>query len=334
MGSDCTTFILVGSMQGNTSELGAQQLVTLSAADGLSPMSDVRCLLQSAPSSEADVEPELVLKAGQASQTVTVTGAADLRDDGAQQFAVSVGPCFSADSRFRFDWVLPRVAAGWNEDHAFPLVTLLEPTQSALLGEPLTLAGRHLNRETSVCVNGTYVSGDPEYRVSLTIVAESVAAAFEVTLQGAAAIDWFQNVSGSEYRPYAPAACPLLVDGRRSATLSYGVVRNATRAPSASVASAPTPLHIPGTLAINGSEYNFTAVSRIPVEPLREQVRGGVCSRGGGIAHTCAVAKRESRAVVAGRTAVASCRVVSPRRCRALHSAQALIVVCRSPSPL
>jgi len=274
MGSDCTTFILVGSIQGNTSELGAQQLVTLSAAEGLSPAADVRCLLQSAPSSEADVEPELVLKAGQASQTVTVTGAADLRDDGAQQFAVSVGPCTSADSRFRFDWVRPRVAAAWNDDHAFPLVTLLEPTQSALLGEPLTLAGRHLNRETSVCVNGTYVSGDPEYRVSLAIVAENVATAFEVTLQSVAAIDWFQNVSGREYRPYAPAACPLLVDGRRSATLSYGVVRNAAPVPSASVDSLPTPLHIPGTLAINGSEYNFTAVSRIPVEPLRDQARG------------------------------------------------------------
>jgi hypothetical protein len=61
-------------------------------------------------------------------------------------------------------------------------------------------------------------------------------------------------------------------------------VRNAARAPAASAASAPTPLRIPGTLAVNGSTYNFTAVSRIPVEPLREQVRGG---GGGGVAHTC-----------------------------------------------
>jgi hypothetical protein len=299
---------------GNTSELGSQALLVFSVAGDVPPTAEVRCALQSSRASEARVEAELVLEPGQLNQTVRLSGVPDLLDDGAQQFAVSVGPCTSIDARFNFGWVRARVASGWNEDHRFPLVESIEPTQSALLGESITIQGRNLNRETSVCVNGTHVSGPPDYRVSLTIVTPSGdATAFEVTLRSPAAAQWFQNVSGAEYRPYAPRACPQLAERRRpsvrvtsiasapaTAAANTGVSNNAAAAaaakgidiksirvgvldttggPTASMPSLSTDfadataLHIPGTLAVAGSEFNFTAVSRSPTEPLRDQAR-------------------------------------------------------------
>ena len=260
------------------------------------------------------MEAELVLGPGRLNQTVTLSGVPDLLDDGAQQFAISVGPCSSNDLRFNFGWVRARVASGWNEDHSFPLVEGIEPTQSALLGESITIYGRNLNRETSVCVNGTYVSGQPDYRVSLTIVSQSGdASAFEVTLRSPAAVQWFRNVSGTEYRPYTPRACPQLAERRRPAarvtsiasapatavatsgasnnaaataaakgidiqSIRFGVL-DTTVGPIANMSSLltdfpdATAVHIPGTLAVADSEFNFTAISRIPSEPLLDQAR-------------------------------------------------------------
>jgi hypothetical protein len=299
---------------GNTSELGAQALLVFFVAGDVPPASEVRCALQSSRASEARVDDAFLLEPGQLNQTVTLSGVPDLLDDGAQQFGISVGPCTSIDTRFSFDWVRERVASGWNEDHGFPLVEEIAPTQSALLGESITIHGRSLNNETSVCVNGTHVSGPPDYRVSLTIVTPSgVATAFEVTLQSPAAVQWFQNVSGTEYRPYAPQACLQLALRRRpsarvasvaSATaiaaantgvsneaaaaaaakgidiksIRYGVL-DTTVGPTANLPyfsagiTNATALHIPGSLAVAGSKFNFTVVSRMPTEALLGQAR-------------------------------------------------------------
>jgi hypothetical protein len=198
------------------------------------------------------VEAELVLEPGQTNQPIIVLGVPDLLDDGPQQFAISVGPCSSNDARFKFDWVHARVAFGWNEDHAFPIVEEIEPTQSALLGESVTIRGRYLNQETSVCVNGTYVSGPPDYRVSLTIVLPSgVATAFEVTLQSPAALQWFQNVSGTEHRPYARRACPQLGVRRRPSARAIGI-SSAVNGFAAAVAEGPTGAAATSKAAANG----------------------------------------------------------------------------------
>ncbi len=310
-GSDCSAFILAATVLGNTSELGSQALLVFSVAGDVSPASEVRCALQSSRASEARVEAELVLEPGQLNQTVRLSGVPDILDDGAQQFAISVGPCISDDERFNFDWVRARVAFGWNEDHSFPLVESIEPTQSALLGESITIRGRHLNRETSVCVNGTVVSSPPDYRVSLTIVTPSGdVTAFEVMLRSPAAVQWFQNVSGAEYRPYAPRPCPQLAARRRpsavvtsiadppaagstgatneaaAAAARLGVDIKSMRCGVLDTTDGPTvnasafsndtangSLHIPGVLAVAGLEFIFTAVSRIPTEPLLNQAR-------------------------------------------------------------
>jgi hypothetical protein len=260
------------------------------------------------------VEAELVLQPGRTNQTVAVRGVPDLLDDGAQQFAISVGPCKSSDTRFNFDGVRERVASGWNEDHGFPLVEEIEPTQSAMLGESITIQGRNLNPQTGVCVNGIYVSGRPDYRVSLAIASPSGdATAFEVTLRSAAAVQWFENVSGTEYRPYAPKACPQLAVRRRvsvrvaggrvstaTATANTGATNQAANALARSAAkgvdiksvrfgvidgtNGPTDnassystdgsgLDIPGTLIVADLEFDVTAVSSMPTEPLLNQAR-------------------------------------------------------------
>jgi hypothetical protein len=254
------------------------------------------------------VEAELVLNSGRLNQSVTVSGVPDILDDGAQQFAIAVGPCSSIDTRFNFDWVHARVASGWNEDHGFPLVKSIEPTQSAMLGESITISGRHLNRETNVCVNGMYVSAPPDHRVSLTIVTPSGdATAFEVTLQGPSAAQWFQNVSGTEYHPYAPRPCPQLAERRRLSvhvqstgtatsaannganneaavaaakgiginSIRYGVI-DSTEGPTASASTDiadVSGLGILGTLSVADLEFKFTAVSHVPTEPLLNQAR-------------------------------------------------------------
>jgi hypothetical protein len=305
--------MLAATMLGNTSELGSQALLVFSLAGDAAPTAEVRCALQSSRASEATTDAELVLQPGRTNQTVAVRGVPDLLDDGAQQFAISVGPCISDDERFNFDWVRARVASGWNEDHSFPLVESIKPTQSAMLGESITIHGRHLNRETSVCVNGVVVSSPPDYRVGLTIVTPSGdATAFEVTLRSPAAVQWFQNVSGAEYRPYAPRPCPQLAARRRPAarvssiadppaaatgttgatneaaaaaakkgvdinSMHYGVLDTAdgstANASAFSNDTANGSLRIPGALAAAGLELNFTAISRIPTEPLLNQVQ-------------------------------------------------------------
>ena len=254
------------------------------------------------------MEAELVLEPGQTNQPIIVLGVPDLLDDGPQQFAISVGPCSSNDARFKFDWVHAPVTFGWNEDHSFPIVEEIEPTQSALLGESVTIRGRNLNDETSVCVNGTYVSGPPDYRVSLTIVLPSgVATAFEVTLTSPAAMQWAQNVSGTNYRPYTPSACPQLRAHRPSAraignpsatnrlaatakaagkgidmkSIQYGVM-NTTQCPTGDASSLPntiansTALRVQGTLAVDNLVFNISVVSYIPTEPLLGQVRNAL----------------------------------------------------------
>jgi hypothetical protein len=205
------------------------------------------------------------------------------------------------------------VASGWNEDHGFPLITKIEPTQSAILGESVTIYGRNLNSETSVCVNGWYVSGPPDYRVSLAIVLPSGdATMFEVVLRSPAAVRWFQNVSGAEYRPYAPPACPQLAARRRPKTvripgvpaaatatakggaevndevataaangidlksIRFGVIDTTAAANSSSLSTDvtdATPLNISGTLAVADLEFSFTAFSNLPTEPLMNQAR-------------------------------------------------------------
>jgi hypothetical protein len=311
-GSDCSSFMLTATMLGNTSELGSQAMLVFSIAGDAPPTAEVRCVLRSSQASEATTEAELVLPPGRTNQTVGVSGVPDILDDGAQQFAISVGPCKSIDARFNFDGVRERVASSWNEDHGFPLVEEIEPTQSAMLGESITIHGRNLNNETSVCVNGTYVSSPPDHRVSLTIVSPSGdATAFEVTLRSPAAVEWFQDVSnGTGYRPYAPRPCPQLAGRRRSSgratsiatgstaansrvddevvatsaakgidikSIRYGVLDTAEGTATASSLSTdmadPRGLDIPGTLMVAGLEFNITAVSRIPTEPLLNQAR-------------------------------------------------------------
>ena len=310
-GSDCSSFMLTATMLGNTSELGSQALLVFSLAGDAAPTAEVRCALQSSRASEATVEAELVLPPGRTNQTAAVSGVPDILDDGPQQFAISVGPCKSIDARFNFDG-LREVASGWNEDHGFPLVEEIEPTQSAMLGESITIHGRNLNNETSVCVNGTYVSSPPDHRLSLTIVSPSGdATAFEVTLRSPAAVEWFRNVSnGTGYRPYAPRPCPQLAVRRRSSgrvtsiatgstaakfrvddevvamsaakgidikSIRFGVLDTAEgTAPASSLSTDmadPRGLDIPGTLMVAGLEFNITAVSRIPTEPLLNQAR-------------------------------------------------------------
>ncbi len=251
------------------------------------------------------MEAELVLESGRTNKTATVSGVPDILDDGPQQFAISVGPCSSDDARFNFDWVRGRVAFGWNEDHGFPLITKIEPTQSAILGESVTINGRNLDSETSVCVNGWYVSGPPDYRVSLAIVLPSGdATMFEVVLRSPAAVRWFQNVSGTEYRPYAPRPCPQLAARRRSSvripgvpaaatatatgsaeakdevataaangidikSIRFGVI-DTTAGPTANASSLSTDmtdartLNISGTLSVADLEFKFTAFSKLP----------------------------------------------------------------------
>ena len=194
----------------------------------------------------------------------------------------------------------------------FPLITKIEPTQSAILGESVTIYGRNLNSETSVCVNGWYVSGPPDYRVSLAIVLPSGdATMFEVVLRSPAAVRWFQNVSGTEYRPYAPRPCPQLAARRRSSvripgvpaaatatatgsaeakdevataaangidlkSIRFGVIDTTAAANSSSLSTDvtdATPLNISGTLAVADLEFSFTAFSNLPTEPLMNQAR-------------------------------------------------------------
>jgi hypothetical protein len=301
--------MLAATMLGNTSELGSQALLVFSAAGDAAPTAEVRCVLQSSRASEATVEAELVLQPGRTNQTVVVSGVPDILDDGTQQFAISVGPCKSIDPRFHFDGVRETVASGWNEDHGFPLVEEIEPTQSAMLGESITIHGRHLTPETNVCVNGISVSGRPDYRVSLTIVSPSGdATAFEVTLRNPAAMHWFQNVSGTEYRLYAPRACPQPFARRRpsvrlasaaaaTAASNRGALNNALAASAAKgvdiksvrfavidltkglaenasfSSTVASGLDIPGTLVVADLELDFIAVSSMPTEPLLNQAR-------------------------------------------------------------
>jgi hypothetical protein len=304
--------MLTATMLGNTSELGSQALLVFSLAGDAAPTAEVRCALQSSRASEATTDAELVLPPGRMNQTVAVSGVPDILDDGPQQFAISVGPCKSIDARFNFDGVRERVVSGWNEDHGFPLVEEIEPTQSAMLGESITIHGRNLNPQTSVCVNGIYVSGRPDHRVSLTIMSPSGdTTAFEVTLRNPAAVQWFQNVSGTEYRPYAPRACPQLAARRRPSvrvasaaaatsksvanddaanalamsaakgvdmksvrfgviSLTEGLTQNASSSTGKADASG---IDIPGTLIVAELDFDFTAVSSMPTEPLQNQAR-------------------------------------------------------------
>jgi hypothetical protein len=304
--------MLAATMLGNTSELRSQAMLVFFIAGDAPPTAEVRCVLRSSQASEATTEAELVLQPGRTNQTVAVSGVPDILDDGAQQFAISVGPCKSIDARFNFDGVRERVVSGWNEDHGFPLVEEIEPTQSAMLGESITIHGRNLNPQTSVCVNGIYVSGRPDHRVSLTIMSPSGdTTAFEVTLRNPAAVQWFQNVSGTEYRPYAPRACPQLAARRRPSvrvasaaaatsksvanddaanalamsaakgvdmksvrfgviSLTEGLTQNASSSTGKANASG---IDIPGTLIVADLDFDFTAVSSMPTEPLQNQAR-------------------------------------------------------------
>ena len=304
--------MLTATMFGNTSELGSQALLVFSVSGDATPTAEVRCILRSSRASEATTDAELVLQLGRTNQTIAVSGIPDILEDGAQQFSISVGPCKSIDARFNFDGVRERVVSGWNEDHGFPLVEEIEPTQSAMLGESITIHGRNLNPQTGVCVNGIYVSGPPDYRVSLTIVSPSGdATAFEVTLRNPAAVQWFQNVSGTEYLPYAPRACPQLAARRRPSvrvasaaaatsksganddvanelamsaakgvdikSVRFGVINLATfsteNASSSTGNADASGIDIPGTLIVADLEFDFTAVSSMPTEPLQNQAR-------------------------------------------------------------
>jgi hypothetical protein len=78
---------------------------------------------------------------------------------------------------------------------------------------------------------------------------------------------------------WAAAAAAAAFKGIDIKSIRYGVVDTAegSTANSSSFSTddsaKATALHIPGTLAVDGQEFSFTAISHIPAEPLLNQAR-------------------------------------------------------------
>jgi hypothetical protein len=242
------------------------------------PSAQVRCALSLAPKSEAEADRFVVLGADKSSRSVDVVGVADFVDDGPQRFDVSLGPCESADRRFKFGFSMI-VASGWNEDYPYPQVTSITPAVSAMIGEAVTLTGKHLHHETQVCVNGLDVSEKPTFRVSLAAPSENgLLVQREIELKSDHAILWFETVTGSKYRYAAKSSCaPMNIaqpSRRRQGadTLASTAEVEPRAAGNASATNGTVSRNRnqtgvvlkSGTLTIGNVQFNYTELAPVP----------------------------------------------------------------------
>jgi hypothetical protein len=300
-GFDCSLFVFTASLLGNTSELedspkGSIARLTIRVAKE-APNATATCRISCTPSDEARTElTEIKFYPNVTEKSIKVLGVLDFVDDGPQPFDVQIGPCSSSDPRFDFSWKSPKspaIASGWNEDYPYAAVSTVQPEISSMIGQMVTLQGRHLQRVTSVCVEGVEVSQSPEFRVSISMPGVTGAIVQnEIELTSSHFEAWFNRVTGKPYRPpnfSGSKACSALLSGsftgrRRAPTASNSSVGS----PNASMpvlnygsvnSSSPTPkpnrtviIRAEGSFKYGNLEFTYKKLQRISTQPLLGQV--------------------------------------------------------------
>jgi hypothetical protein len=167
---DCSLFVFISDVLGNTSELGAagsEAIVRISLRRAVS--SSVVCLLRVSRPDEAALERSTIsfMPGGDRSLVVPMVGIPDYVEDGPQRFTIDFSKCSSPDGQYVFTDI--EIGQSWNEDVPFPEIVSVEPTSSSMIGQQVTILGSKMLNDTQVYVDGLLISGPPGLRCVLHV---------------------------------------------------------------------------------------------------------------------------------------------------------------------